>query len=203
MVVCGRGASGIVVCAEGESREPAVVWLCRGRWEDEKAIVDRAAALVFAEYTPGLVIYYDKGAEQRLIEEVELNPAFAGLASGVVYLQHKIWQPKALVLQVDKARVPYTVNTENPEHIEFGPVFQDDYAVITVTAFGSNERELIAGARLRVSPKLDTWDGAVNYADPSIRHVWVTTGADGSASLVYTPGRSYGYYIDPGNECHR
>ena len=27
--------------------------------------------------------------------------------------------------------------------------------------------------------------------------VWGTTGADGNASLVFTPGQSYGYYLDP------
>jgi hypothetical protein len=39
-----------------------------------------------------------------------------------------------------------------PEDIEFGPVYQEDYAVLTVTAFGSNEQELISGAKLLVRP---------------------------------------------------
>lgn len=114
-----------------------------------------------------------------------------------MYLQHKIWEPKQLVLQVDKPRVPYLTKSLRSEDIEFGPVYQEDYAVLTVTAFGSNEHELISGAKLLVKPDRLTWDGSINYKDPTKEEVWVTTGADGNASMVFTPGQSYGYYLDP------
>ena len=104
-----------------------------------------AATLVFVEYVPAIAVYSDLGGKDTIrVDEVELNPAFAGLANGYVYLQHKIWQPKSVMLQVDKPRVPYANLAENPEDIEFGPVYEEDSAVLTVTAFGSNETELIA-----------------------------------------------------------
>lgn len=158
--------------------------------------------MVFAEYTPAIAAYYDRGGKETVrLDEVELNPAFAGLANGYVYLQHKIWQPKSLILQVDKPRVPYTVLAERPEDIEFGPVYEEDSAVLTVTAFGSNENELISGAKLLVTPDRRTWSGAINHQDPSKEDVWLTTGADGSASMVFTPGRSYGQYIALSSVC--
>lgn len=155
--------------------------------------------MVFVDYNPGVAVYYDKAkpTTERILTEVELNPAFAGLANGYVYLQHKIWEPKQLILQVDKPRVPYLTKSNRSEDIEFGPVFQEDYAVLTVTAFGSNEHELISGAKLLVKPDRPTWDGSVNYQNPLKEDVWVTTGADGNASLVFTPGQSYGYYLAP------
>ena len=69
--------------------------------------------------------------------------------------------------EIDKPRVPYLVKSNRSEDIEFGPVYQDDYAILTVTAFGSNEEELISGAKLLVSPDRPTWDGSINYKDPT------------------------------------
>lgn len=155
-----------------------------------------AGQFVFADYTPGFAVYYESGsaADVRTLNEVELNPAYAGVSDGVLYLQHKVWSPKSLQLQVDKARIPYT-NAATEEEIQFGPVFPQDFAVLTVTAFGNSSEDLISGARLAVRVDKRSFAGAVNYQDPTKQDVHVMTGADGSASLVYTPGNTYGLYI--------
>jgi hypothetical protein len=154
-----------------------------------------AKKLVYADYTPAFGVLYEMaGADEAFTADVELNPAFAGVANGFVYLQHKIWQPKDIQLQVDKPRIPY-VPAATSEDIQFGPVMPNDFAVLTATAFGNSVSELITGARLKVVVDNQKFVGAVNYQDPTKTDVWVTTGADGSASLVYTPGNTFGQYI--------
>ena len=92
--------------------------------------------------------------------DVELNPAFAGVADGYLYLQHKIWQPKQVQLQVDKPRIPY-VTAATPEQVQFGPVMPADFAVFTATVFGNSSSELISGARLKVQVDPAKFTGAV------------------------------------------
>ena len=159
-----------------------------------------AGKLVFADFTPGFAVLYETGLpdDTTTITSVELNPVFAGVADGYLYLQHKVWQPKSIQLQVDKPRVPY-ITSATPEDIQFGPVFPTDFAILTLTAFGSNSDELITGAKFRVQVDKTEFVGSINYRDPLTEDVWVTTGADGSASLVYTPANTYGRYIDLGS----
>jgi hypothetical protein len=53
---------------------------------------------------------------------------------------------------------------------------------------------VVPGARLKVIAG-NGFTGLVNYADPVAEDVEVVTGADGTATLIYTPGPPTGYYL--------
>jgi hypothetical protein len=60
---------------------------------------------------------------------------------------------------------------------------------------GETTQEVIPNVRLRVIPG-DDFQGFINYQDPVTANVEVVTGGDGNASFVYTPAKTYGFYLD-------
>jgi hypothetical protein len=138
----------------------------------------------------------------------DLNPAFAGLSSGYVYLQHRVLRPVAVQLSADKPQIaiPPTLSSI-VGLIAYGPVYYSgDHALLTALAIGSLPNEDIPGAQLQVIPggynpangqPLQTYPfrGLINGLDPNTNTIIVTTGGDGVANLVYQPESDFGFYI--------
>lgn len=140
----------------------------------------------------------------------DLNPAFSGLSSGVVYLQHRVLRPVAVTLSADKPQIPIPPTLASIIGlIAYGPVFYNgDHALLTATAIGSLPNEVIPGAQLEVIPgglnpntglplQSTTFRGTINGLDPNTNNIVVTTGGDGIANLVYQPVSNFGFYIPP------
>jgi hypothetical protein len=157
---------------------------------------------IFAECTPAVAVLYEaedvNGTDSRIITDIDLNPAFAGIAKGNFYLMHRRWKPRSLQLYADKPRIPMPASMSSLEnYVAFGPVFYErDYAMLLVTAYGTGEKDLVPNVRLRVVAD-ENFQGYLNYQNPLTDTVEVITGGDGSAGLVYVPNKSYGVYIDP------
>ena len=82
----------------------------------------------------------------------------------------------------------------------YGPVFfNGDYALLQVTAYSKVPGQVIQGAELEVlvNPPAypNSFTGTINYQDPTTETVTVTTGADGTANLIFRPTKNYGFYI--------
>lgn len=138
----------------------------------------------------------------------DLNPAFSGLASGYVYLQHRILKPVAVTLSADKPQIPIPATLSSIINlIAYGPIFYNgDHALLTATAIGSLPGEVIPGAQLQVIPgglnpltglPLQSYPfrGLINGLDPNTNTITVITGGDGAANLVYQPEPDFGFYI--------
>ena len=74
----------------------------------------------------------------------------------------------------------------------YGPVFfNGDYALLQVTAYSKVPGQVIQGAELEVlvNPPAypNSFTGTINYQDPTTETVTVTTGADGTANLIFRP----------------
>jgi len=161
--------------------------------------------MVVADCVPALAVLYDTGETESLVlSGLDLNPAFAGISSGYVYLQQSRQNVGSLVLSCDKPiiNVPATY-VSIIDLVAYGPVyFNGDYALLQVTAYSKVSGEVVQGAELEVNISdpdfLGTpWAGTLNGIDPTVETVTVTTGADGSANLVYRPEKDYGFYIPP------
>lgn len=138
----------------------------------------------------------------------DLNPAFSGLASGHIYLQHRVLKPIAVTLSADKPQIaiPPTLSSIIGL-IAYGPIFYNgDHALLTATAVGSLPNEVVPGAQLQVVPggfnpltglaeQSTPFRGLINGVDPNITPVIVITGGDGIANLVYQPEPNFGFYI--------
>ncbi|MGC1582154.1 MAG: hypothetical protein WA766_11755 [Candidatus Acidiferrales bacterium] len=138
----------------------------------------------------------------------DLNPAFAGLASGYVYIQHRLIEPVSVQLSCDKPQiaVPATLSSIIGL-VAYGPVFYNgDYALLAALAIGSLPNEVVPGAQLQVIPggldpdtghplQATPFRGLINGLDPNTNTIIVTTGGDGIANLVYQPEPDFGYYI--------
>jgi hypothetical protein len=181
---------------------------------------------IFASITPALAVEYEYDVadmveiqntnipdEQVLRKDIrllnpDLNPAFAGISSGYVYLQHRVLRPIAVQLSADKPQIaiPPTLSSIIGL-IAYGPVYYSgDHALLTAKAIGSLPNEVIPGAQLRVIPggynpangqPLQTYPfrGLINGLDPNTTPVIVVTGSDGIANLVYQPENDFGFYI--------
>jgi hypothetical protein len=152
---------------------------------------------VFAEITPALAILYEAEpvTTTRLLDNLELNPAFSGLPSGHVYLQHRRIKPESLVLSCDKPRIEIPASQASVIGlVAYGPVLQkNDYALLSCTAYGSLPNEVVSNARLIVIVDSD-FTGLINYKDPQIETIEVITGGDGSVNLIYLPKAHFGLY---------
>lgn len=153
---------------------------------------------IFAKCLPAVAVLYDLGIDEvQQVETVDLNPAFSGLAGGYFYLQHRKQKPASLVLSCDKPRitVPAT-HTSIIGLVAFGPVyFENDFALLSVTAYGNTTGETIANALLDVVVDSSTFSGTINYKDPLTETVSVVTGGDGTANLIFIPKGGFGVYI--------
>lgn len=152
---------------------------------------------VFVDYDPAVVAIYDSSLNtSHLVTDVDLNPAFSGIASGYLYLQHRNQRIKFLELFADKPRLPIPPAYQNyTGSLAFGPVYnKNDYALVLVSAYGYSEKDKVLGKRLQILVE-PGWKGTLNYQDPLQDTVEVVTGGDGSASLVYLPAPSFGYYL--------
>lgn len=132
--------------------------------------------------------------QDSLIADVDLNPAFAGIARGFLYLEHRKRRVSSIQLSCDKPRSYSLAGHEN--EVSYGPVFYGgDFALLQAAAF-SEAGDSVPGARLRIVPS-GLFEGLVNYSDPSQTPVVVTTGGDGIATFIYTPPSPFGVYVAP------
>jgi hypothetical protein len=163
-------------------------------------IIDGALAgqPVFATCQPAVAVLYDSGPDEtREIQTVDFNPAFSGLNKGYFYLQHKRQKPASLVLSCDKPRIAIPASQASIVGlVAFGPVFfENDYALLVVTAFSAVSGETVPNARLDVVVDPTTFSGMINYQDPLAQTVSVVTGGDGTANLIFIPKDGAGVYI--------
>jgi hypothetical protein len=157
-----------------------------------------AGEAVFAEYDPAVAILYDYGeAVDRLIDEVDINPAFSGVASGVFYLQHRRLRPDTIELSCDKPSIQIPPTFQSILGlVAYGPVyFEGDYALLIAHAYSKVPGESVPGARLQVKVDPSMFTGLINNQDPLTQTIEVVTGADGVANLVYTPQSGYGVWV--------
>lgn len=153
---------------------------------------------LFAIGTPAVAVLYDTGDQDtQEITTVDFNPAFSGLANGFFYLQHRRQKPTSLVLSCDKPRIAVPATQLSIIGlVAFGPVyFENDYALLTVTAYGTQAGETIPNAKLDVIVDSSTFTGTINYVNPLITPVSVITGGDGTANMIFIPAGGFGTWI--------
>lgn len=154
--------------------------------------------VVMAKVSPAVAVLYETStSDSRTINSVDLNPAFAGISGGYVYLQHSRQEVASLVLSCDKPiiDIPATLSSIIGL-VAYGPVYFDgDYALLQVTAYSEVPGQIVQGAVLKVDADPATFTGTINYQDPTQETVEVTTGADGTANLIFRPSKNYGFWI--------
>jgi hypothetical protein len=153
---------------------------------------------VFATCTPALAALYETGTEETLtLDTVDLNPAFAGLAGGYVYLEQRKQIAAALVLSADKPLIPIPATLSSIIGlVAYGPVyFNGDYSLLQVIAYSDVAGEIVSNVRLKVIVDPETFTGRLNYQDPLTTPLEVITGADGIANLIFTPDPNYGLFV--------
>jgi hypothetical protein len=153
---------------------------------------------LFAIATPAVAVLYDVGPDEvQEIDTVDFNPAFSGLAKGYFYLQQRRQKPASLVLSADKPRISIPATQASIIGlVAYGPVyFQNDYALLTVTAYGTLTGETIPNAKLDVIVDPSTFTGLINYVNPLTTPVSVITGGDGTANLIFLPAGGFGVWI--------
>lgn len=153
---------------------------------------------LFAIASPAVAVLYDTGPDEVFqVETVDFNPAFSGLASGYFYLQQRVQAPTSLILACDKPMIPIPATQASIIGlVAFGPVYYtNDYALLSVTAYGPLNGEKVPNAVLNVVVDPATFTGTINYQDPVIEQVTVITGGDGTANLVFIPAPEHGLYM--------
>ena len=151
---------------------------------------------VYAECVPAIAVLYEYGAEDsRLVDTVDLNPAFAGISSGYLYLEHRKRDTRLIELAVDKPRILIPKSYQMVSGLTaFGPVYyENDFALLMAAAYSGVAGERVPGTRLKVVVG-DDFRGLINYRDPLAETVEVVTGGDGVATFTYTPPDGYGLY---------
>lgn len=157
-----------------------------------------AGQAVYAFCSPAIAVQYDTGPDDtRVINNVDLNPAFSGLPGGFFYLQHRRQKPSSLVLSCDKPQIPIPATQASIIGlVAFGPVyFENDFALLTVTANSPVAGETIPNAKLDVIVDPETFTGTINYLDPLTQTVTVITGGDGTANMIFVPSGGFGVWI--------
>lgn len=158
-----------------------------------------AGIQLYITYNPAVAIWYETGvddgtsATESILADVELSPAFSGVARGYLYLQNARQLPYSISLTADKPPIALPGGlTAN------GPIYYiDDFALLTATVYGEVPNEVIPGVTMKVVPG-PGWKGLINYLDPTAQEVTVLSGGDGVANLVYTPPSSeFGVWLDP------
>ena len=155
---------------------------------------------VYAVCVPAVLAWYDTAEPNTSfsLTDVDLNPAFSGLTRGFVYLQHGHPQPENLTLESDKPQIVLPAGIGGISEIANGPVyFNGDYSLLTAKVTGINNADPVPDVELQVIVDPSSFRGYLNYEDPTSIQVTATTGGDGVANLIYTPGTDYGIYMPP------
>jgi hypothetical protein len=165
--------------------------------EDGAPVYGRAGEPVYITVTPAVAVLYETDAGPTRQLPVDVNPAFAGIAGGYLYLQHRRQRVSSIVLACDKPliAIPPTYATGYVGMVAYGPVYFDDYALLTATAYSKVSGETVPNAHLRVVVDPVKFTGLINYRDPVVQAVDVVTGGDGTANLVFIPKTGFGTYI--------
>ena len=154
--------------------------------------------VVYADINPAYAIVYDTESygSTRLLDTTDLNPAFSGISSGFVYIQHRKQEPFSLSLAADKPIIVIPATQATIINlVAYGPVYLNgDYSLLTVTAYGPLGSEVIPNAEIQLIPGAK-FSGTINYKDPTIEAVTGITGADGKVNFLYLPDLNYGIYI--------
>jgi hypothetical protein len=176
---------------------------------------------IWVAYQPAVAVLYETGASDNILVNdgsIELNPAFSGVANGYLYLQTRKQKAGSIMLAADKPLVAEPADSLIPSGMEvYGPVYyQNDYALLTATAYAFSPwaiapipavnpygltggpviqtNETVPAVEMLVIPGPD-WFGVINYQDPSQEDVYVTTGSDGKANMIYLPTMDFGQYL--------
>lgn len=162
----------------------------------------KAGMEVWVAYNPALAVLYETGSddgtsatETTLGSTVELNPALSGVSQGYLYLQNRRKEVEWISLTADKPLISQDL---------FGPVnYENDYALLTATVWGTVLDEVIPGVVLQVIPSAG-FQGYINYRDPMAllnagTPLTITSGGDGMANIIYTAPDVYGNWISTGN----
>lgn len=158
--------------------------------------VESAGRDLYVDCSPAVAVVFErKSASQQdtLVAPVDLNPAFAGIGRGYLYLEHRKQRVASIQLACDKPRIVSPAGHEL--QISYGPVFYGDFALLQAAAF-SPAGDPVPGARLRIATS-GMFEGSINYQDPVQTAVTVVTGGDGVATFIYTPPAEYGVYLAP------
>lgn len=179
------------------------------------AVVDAAIAIEYEyDINSDVTVTNTNEPDETVLREdtrlmsPDLNPAFSGLASGYIYIQHRLIEPVAVQLSADKPQIPVPATLSSIIGlIAYGPIYYNgDYALLAAKATGSLPNEVVPGAQLQVIPgglnpatglplQATPFRGLINGLDPNTNTIIVTTGGDGIANLVYQPEPDFGYYI--------
>jgi hypothetical protein len=81
-----------------------------------------------------------------------LNPAFSGITSGFVYLQHRQLAPVSISLACDKPLIAIPATLESIiDLVAYGPVyFNGDYSLLSATAHGPLNGEVVPNVTMKV-----------------------------------------------------
>jgi len=161
---------------------------------------DHVGMGIYVVYEPALAVFYEAAGSDgtRLLTEVDLNPAFAGIARGCLFMMHRRQAAGQIVLSADKPLILIPPTFASIVGLAaYGPVYyENDYAMLMATVTGETGQELISNVTLQIVPGTD-FEGAINYLDPIASPVQLVTGGDGAAAFIYTPNSAYGFYLDP------
>lgn len=154
---------------------------------------------IYVTCEAGIALLYETADAETLQLPVDLNPAFSGITNGYIYLQHRRLAPISVSLACDKPTIAIPATYASVIGlIAYGPVhFGGDYALLSATAYGPVADEVVPNCRMKVIIDPTTWSGLLNYQDPLVQSVYVTTGADGVVNIVFTPSPDWGFYIPP------
>ena len=162
-----------------------------GSWSGLPMYADYVAAIAAVYELPSAVT--DGSEDTRLVTSLDLNPATSGIQQGTLHMMRRPWQAFSLQLYADKPRL--NLPSGSTGTVVFGPVFcEQDYALLVVTAYGVGSQDAVPGVRMRIVPGAG-FEGLINYQDPTSQEVEVMTGGDGSASLIYLPPDTYGWWL--------
>jgi hypothetical protein len=163
---------------------------------------DAAAAAgreLYIDCDPAVAVCYEADdTAPDVVVPVDLNPAFAGIAKGYLYLEHRRRRTRLIELSCDKPRIltpqEYAMVSGL---ISFGPVsYENDFALLQASAYSERSGERVPGATLEIVTG-SSFRGLINYRDPAQEAVSMRTGGDGTAVFIYTPPDAFGSYVPP------
>ena len=152
---------------------------------------------IYVNATPAVAVIYEIDTNNTgdiLLTAADLNPAFAGIARGFLYLDHRRRRVESIELFADKPRIITPQSYAMVANLlSFGPVFyENDYAMLLANACGRSSSNPVPAAELDLIVAPD-FQGSINYQDPAT--VKLMTGGDGTATFLYLPPSTYGLYL--------
>jgi hypothetical protein len=153
---------------------------------------------IYFSCEPGLLVYFNTDDSRTYLEQdVDLNPAYAGISNGFVYIQHRIIEPGSITLSCDKPiiNIPATY-ASIVGLVAYGPIYYNgDYALCTIQANDVNGQP-VSGLALTLNFSENFQDfGLINYQNPITNPPELITGASGAVSFIFSPTNNYGYYM--------